>query len=109
MGTKRIKNIIIQVSIDDSEAFKYLRKNWKTPLKTLVTTAARTITDMNGHRSHPSISVESSKIARKYHSFILLAGSFMEGLYSVKWVNRSMKTTITSEPRKAFKTNAFRG
>jgi hypothetical protein len=57
-----------------------LRKNWKTALKTLVTTAARTITDRNGHISHPSISADSRKIARKHHSFrFLLDGSFMEG------------------------------
>ena len=85
-------NIRTHVSSDDSEALMNLRKYWKTALKTLVMTAARTITDRNGHRSHPIIRAESRKMARKYHSFkFLLAGSFMEGLYSAKWVIRSTK------------------
>jgi hypothetical protein len=57
-------------------------KYTNTVLKTLVMTAARTITEKNGHRSQPTVSAEHRNIARKNHNFNRLVEFFMEGRVS---------------------------
>lgn len=76
---KRIRKIRTHVISDDSQMLIRFCKKSKTGKNTDVTTAASTITDMNGHRSHRNNNVDKIKTARKYHvSIFLLIGSFTE-------------------------------
>ncbi len=67
------------VRSDDNQMLIRFFKKSKIGKKTDVTTAASTMTDMNGHRSHRNNKVDNRKTARKYHVFRFLpTGSFTE-------------------------------
>ena len=65
-----MKNIIAQVNSEAVEGFVFLLIILNMGLNMLVTTAPRTMTEINGNRSHPSIIAETEKRARKNHNII---------------------------------------
>ena len=71
VGINRIKKIKVQVRKDESGEFILRFKRAYTGLKRLVTTAARIITDIKGHKRRPRRKAETRKSARKNHKIIL--------------------------------------
>jgi hypothetical protein len=66
-GKKRTKNMTTQVNRDAIVGFSFRLNSLYTGTKTPVTTMARMITDIKGHRSQPINKQDKVKTARKNH------------------------------------------